>query len=53
MGHDNAKSFFDMYSGWIDEDANTREKAKMDAFLEAIASLTHHLELQSAGWHSY
>jgi len=30
-----AKMFFEMYSRWVDGDANTREKAKMDAYLEA------------------
>src|SRR5690606_28727123 len=34
MGHANAKMFFEVYSRWIDGDANTREKAKMDAYLE-------------------
>ncbi|RZT99180.1 hypothetical protein EV681_0963 [Advenella incenata] len=42
------RCFFEVYSGWIDGDANTRRRAKMDAYLEAIPSLTHHLELQSA-----
>jgi len=37
-----------MYSGWIDGDANTREKAKMDAYLEAVPSITRHLQLRSA-----
>ncbi|MGO3125479.1 MAG: hypothetical protein ACTIKR_15760 [Advenella sp.] len=52
MGHANAqifaKMFFEVYSRWIDGDANTREKAKMDAYLKAIPSITHHLGLQCA-----
>lgn len=42
------KCFFEVYSGWIDGDANTRGKAKMDAYLEAVLSLSHYLGLQSA-----
>lgn len=38
MGHTNAKMFFEVYSRWIDGNANEREKAKMDAFLEAETS---------------
>ena len=48
MGHANAKMFFEVYSRWIDGDANTREKAKMDAYLKAIPSVTRHLALQCA-----
>ncbi|WP_407932588.1 tyrosine-type recombinase/integrase [Castellaniella denitrificans] len=39
MGHANAKMFFEVYSRWIDGDANTREKAKMDTFL-TVSSTT-------------
>gem|GEM_PF-7083149 len=42
------RCFFEVYSGWIDDDANTREKAKMDAYLEAAPSITRHLQLRSA-----
>lgn len=38
MGHANAKMFFEVYSRWIDGDANTREKAKMDTFLTVSAT---------------
>lgn len=40
MGHANAKMFFEVYSRWIDGDANTREKAKMDAFLETELTMS-------------
>jgi len=45
MGHANAKMFFEVYSRWIDGDANTREKAKMDAYLKAGHSSANHLTL--------
>jgi len=45
MGHANGKMFFEVYSRWIDGDANIRERAKMDAYLEASPVTTNHQEL--------
>jgi len=47
-GQANAKMFFEIYSRWVDGDANTHEKAKMDAFLKAGPTTTSHLEQQCA-----